>query len=73
MKTTPWFPGDVKPVRSGVYERMHPYNRQLFSWFESKTGEWGMAHYSKDEAGLFRGSQSALQGKPWRGLMKESA
>ena len=23
MKTTPWFPGDVDPVRIGVYQRRH--------------------------------------------------
>lgn len=66
-KLTPWFPGDVKPVRPGVYLRElggEPYYSRWdgFSWkFSQKTIRMAA-----------REKQTSLnQGTPWRGLAKE--
>ena len=67
MKTTPWFPGDVKPVRVGVYQRsghgLHP-----FSYWDGL--HWCRSTTSPKDAEAFgrRHVQSIFQTIKWRGL-----
>lgn len=68
MKTTPWFPAHVKPVRKGVYEWRLPSNPDI-RWFRRWTGYgwmWGNPHptvaqHSSSFAHITRGEK-------WRGL-----
>jgi hypothetical protein len=65
--TTPWYPGDVKPVRVGVYERKS--HTGTFSYWDGK--RWGMgAHFARQAAN--DRDPSAFQREPWRGLTKEA-
>jgi hypothetical protein len=64
LKLTPWFPGDVKPVRIGVYERKWPYGGRVWTIWNWRN--WGHSHFTNTNVryvGLGR-SQSI----PWRGL-----
>lgn len=76
-KLTPWFPGDVKPVRSGVY-----FVRQLSN--DCKSGDvifegycywsgvrWGSVTLEKAHAKKLA-VPPGFQNKPWRGLTKEA-
>ena len=63
MKKTPWFPGDAKPVRDGVYERewvavLHPipslWNGRCWS-IDTRDGTL----------------VSRWQALPWRGLAQD--
>ena len=68
MKLTPWFPGTVKPVRVGVYERQY------------RTGDFGYCYWSGQiwswkattPAGALRlqNTRSPYQNTPWRGVLK---
>lgn len=67
MKKTPWFPGDVKPVRVGWYQREYTGTGDVIDtpdWFDGEKWYLGM-----------RGGKSTLpaftQGRRWRGLTKE--
>ena len=72
MKFTPWFPGDVNPVRVGVYERDYHdgyscycyWDGRYFGW-ASETPEAAKADYDRN------GRQSTRQDLPWRGLAEE--
>ena len=68
MKLTTWFPGDVKPVRVGVYERK--YNMSRFYCYCYWDGEywhvWAETPMVAEKAFLI----SALQNLPWRGALK---
>ena len=69
MKLTPWFPGTVKPVRAGVYERQY-FREQLETRYSYWNGEewlvWGRTpNMAKEESRI-----SGLQNLPWRGGMK---
>jgi hypothetical protein len=72
MKTTPWFDGEIKPVRVGVYQR---------KWDDGSIGyakwhgeHWGpsydvtnpLAVQQADRSGF--GFQTLM---PWRGLAEE--
>lgn len=71
MKLTPWFPGDIKPVHIGVYQRDHSVHAQpedlgYCLW----NGEiWMVWEYDIEDA-----SKSTLvsnyQNLPWRGTFK---
>ena len=66
MKTTPWFPGDVKPVRVGVYQRgggVRPFSywNGLY-WCCS-----AMSPKNAEDMGR-RKLQSIFQAIKWRGL-----
>jgi hypothetical protein len=64
-KLTPWFPGNVKPVRSGYYER---------DW----TGDGNTAGFDPDywDGDIWRLSKFGIAWRqrakalPWRGLAK---
>ena len=66
MKLTPWFPGTVKPVRVGVYERL--YNTQTFYclWDGEYWHVWATTQVAAEKVFGF----SAYQNFPWRGVMK---
>jgi hypothetical protein len=74
MKRTPWFPGDVAPVRKGVYERDYgPTDGILYShWSGRKWGYWGSTPYRAYANG--KGDfESVFQCMPWRGLTEKQA
>lgn len=66
-KLTPWFPGEVKPVRRGVYERFTP--TESTPTFQHWNGEfWGFRGSCIDDAahGI---DKSVFQFEhKWRGL-----
>ena len=53
---TGWFPGDVKPVRVGEYERLYGNNPYIDKWNGQKW-VYGPA-----------GEECFTQIRPWRGL-----
>lgn len=64
---TPWFPGDVKPVRPGVYETDARGSR--LRCFQHWNGRfWGMACKTLDGAELYADDSSNYQDDKWRGL-----
>lgn len=65
-KRTPWFPGDVKPFRVGVYER------ELFGiWFSRWDGrDWRVSNSTTRGANR-EAAVSPLQSTPWRGLARK--
>lgn len=63
-KLTPWFPGDVKPARKGVYERDFP-NGSLYSRWNGR--HWIFGYYAVEHAAT-RVGKSLYQTKRWRGL-----
>ena len=69
MKLTPWFPGTVKPVRVGVYERQYSLMRseRLYCHWDGKYWyAWAMTPKQAEKAYTL----SALQNLPWRGVLK---
>lgn len=57
---TPWYPGSIKPVRVGSYERL--YSMPGFrDW-------WTGTHWVMWDA---EGPKAMTQDRPWRGLTKE--
>ena len=64
MKLTDWIPGDVKPIRPGVYVREFI---DVFA-FSMWTGvQWQVGASTASEAAKSR-KVSSLQDKRWRGL-----
>lgn len=66
---TPWFPGDVKPVRVGVYERA----LCATPWSCWDGVHWMLPGRTPDEAMKHYDRPSASQEKPWRGLAADPA
>ncbi len=71
MKLTPWFSGDQKPHRVGVYRRDF-FGTDVISYSHWNGKFWGFySAYAADAAKPFNASQkSSLQNLPWRGVMK---
>lgn len=70
---TPWFPSDVKPFRSGLYE-LHPKLSWFgkWCWFDAQQNAWSNAGDTKERAMANKGwTNGANQRKSWRGLTKE--
>jgi hypothetical protein len=62
LKVTPWFTGDVKPVRPGPYERLYDEGTETEEVFMSRfDGE----QWFYDQC---TNVPSAYQGLSWRGL-----
>ena len=62
-KLTPWFPGNVKPARAGVYET----KLGLFGGYSRWTGKFRTdTEQTKKDAN--RCSLRGAQAKQWRGL-----
>ena len=68
MKLTPWFPGTVKPVRVGVYEREYRCSRRIYNYWNGKT--WSGPSPVPKGAEIFKPFYSPYQDLPWRGVMK---
>ena len=68
MKLTPWFPGDVKPVHIGVYERRLKFRPGVY--YSQWDGEkWYYLRDTVDKAAI-QSVYSAHQNLPWRGVEK---
>ena len=66
MKLTPWFPGTVKPVRAGVYERQYGKETFYCLWDGEYWHTWAMTPKHAEKLHGF----SAMQSLPWRGVLK---
>ncbi len=68
MRLTPWFPGDVKPVHVGVYERRMKFTTDVY--YSRWDGEkWGSLRRTVTEANTVL-RVSDYQNMPWRGVKK---
>lgn len=69
MQLTPWFPGDLKPVRVGVYERKYDTTQTAYCHFDGQNWRFGTTslHFASDAASK---RLSNAQNLPWRGVMK---
>ena len=68
-KLTPWFPGEVKPVREGVYEcRGAPTHESYQHWNGAIWGGWAT---DKDAAAENRDRPSMRHSPQWRGLAEK--
>ena len=69
MKLTQWFPGDVKPVHVGVYERRLKFKTGVY--YSQWDGEkWLRLHLTVEDAAASAGALSVYQNLPWRGVLK---
>jgi hypothetical protein len=66
MKLTEWYPGNVKPVRVGVYERQYGLSRPTYCWWNGL--EFCSGHMKKSGARKLKDSISPYQDDPWRGI-----
>lgn len=74
-KLTPWFPGDVKPARPGVYQRsldpcapIHVAPLACYCMWDGKF--WMVYENTPEEAAECR-IRSAYQHEWWRGLAEQ--
>ena len=71
MKLTPWFPGDVKPVRVGVYERNYGNDRLRDCNYCHWNGKfWSIWATTQRGAVHLKNNASRWQDLPWRGVEK---
>jgi hypothetical protein len=68
MIKTDWFPGNIKPVRIGVYEKQIYNERSVFSYWDG--AYWFVYSYSVLAALQHRGCKSVFQNSKWRGISK---
>jgi hypothetical protein len=68
-KLTPWFPGSIKPVRTGVYQQMAKGVIGYQLWTGSY---WSLWHQSASVAAQCK-DYSWFQNDPWRGLAQDPA
>ena len=71
MKLTQWFPGTVKPVRVGVYERNYsefPFHSPNYCHWNGKF--WGLWATTPRGAVVLKIRPSPYQDLPWRGVKK---
>lgn len=73
MKLTNWIPGNVKPVRAGVYQRKYDRDSIACStrYCYWSGAFWGVYGETPKEAELNRGLDSTAQNLPWRGLAEK--
>ena len=69
MKTTAWYPGTVKPVRAGVYERQYKFNGVKYCYWSGRY--WCLPEITARKAFGIR-FMSEYQNLPWRGLMEKA-
>lgn len=72
MLKTDWYPGHIKPVRSGVYERQVAQT-QYYYYFDTSLGywKWGGAAEPEMAANDAKGREaSPSQDLQWRGVKK---
>ena len=68
---TDWFAGDVRPVRSGAYERRYGVawgTTIKFSFYDYPNDTWGMGALTPNDAEWVRWERAPAQRLPWRGL-----
>ena len=77
VEVTDWFPGDVNPVRTGVYEQgTRQYLDEktimgnLYSYWNGF--HWSSIEGSVEEAYKYRKHRGTFQHEPWRGLTSRS-
>jgi putative component of toxin-antitoxin plasmid stabilization module len=72
LKLTRWFPGEVKPVRKGVYEKrlvLEAFNgNRVFQYWNGRY--WCVSHTHVDIAFSSRIFKSDYQDGMWRGVAK---
>lgn len=68
-KLTPWYPGDVKPVRIGVYRREYP-NQKLPRYCLWDGARWHWCAATTQDAEGEGEYISANQNLRWRGLAR---
>jgi hypothetical protein len=67
MKLTDWFPGDVKPVRKGVYQKLCGHGVELgYQYWNGKY--WCYWTPNKNEAKTYEGPSWEGEFGQWRGL-----
>lgn len=67
---TDWFPGSVKPVRAGLYERLLPGDAEArWAWFDGTV--WYLSAMTAEEALGHCGITAMSQSNPqWRGILQ---
>ena len=68
-KLTPWFSGDVKPARIGVYERAYGNAKRRFNFYDGHC--WMFGGDSPAGADFYRSLESRAGPLPWRGLASD--
>ncbi len=68
MKLTPWFSGDQKPIRVGVYEVKYPFPFPVYSYWDG--ADWKTITISVKAAYKHKRFADKVQNLPWRGVMK---
>jgi hypothetical protein len=70
MKLTPWYPGNIKPVREGVYMLMCGFGVEVgYQYWDGSY--WGLWCSTPQDAFHFRGKCGAKdQNGMWRGVRK---
>ena len=74
MKLTDWIPGNVKPVRVGVYKRLYDKDSIIATrtWYCYWNGEfWGVYGETPEDAAEDKHITSGAQNIPWRGLAEK--
>lgn len=73
MNLTDWFPGSVKPVRVGVYQREYSYGKSKGIHYCYWNGRgWGLGEHSVEQAMTHEIDfmVAPRQYLPWRGVLK---
>ena len=68
MKKIGPFPGDVKPVRKGIYQRDRLKAVRHWSYWDGSS--WGVGVFSRVNAWKYRDWRSKHQSLPWYGIEK---
>ena len=69
MKPTDWIPGDVKPVRVGVYQREYPSGAWRYCLWNGRG--WCVYGLTPKDAAEWSDVESNEQNLPWRGLAEK--
>lgn len=68
MKLTPWYPGDVKPVRKGVYQTKVVDLGTGYQFWNGK--RWSVWDETENWALYLKKLSSCYQEPKWRGVSK---
>ena len=70
QKLTHWYPGEIKPVRIGFYERMYHRGQAYFCWWDG--AQFGLASEVPSGRKVILNTIliSPHQNLPWRGMAK---
>jgi hypothetical protein len=66
---TEWYPGNIKPVRDGIYEVRSDVFDPAYAWFNVSAVEWGAPRESVESAKT--AVKAIIQDRAWRGLTEE--